>query len=160
MNSPEEVTTRLYTTPDRTRHFLIPDDAALPPGDLLLRTSTGRERAVAEAAVAEYEVTEEEAREWAKEQLGEVFGEMRGRILGFTDRLKQRTAEIREENRRTAEEGMADAPPEVREALGRLRSGLRDLGQAIQRVAKENLREAEGKAEPDEPDPDDSERPV
>src|SRR4051812_6113097 len=106
----------LWTTHARTRHFIVPDDAELPPGSFELRTSTGRERAADEAALLPYEVTEDEARAWAREQLGAVFGELRGQTLDFVERLRQQTAEMREENRRSWGQAVAGAPPEAREA--------------------------------------------
>lgn len=127
-----------WTTQDRTRHFIVPDDAELAPGGLALRTSTGRERTVDEAAVLPCEVTEEEARAWAKAQLGEVFGEIREQTLGFVERLRQKTAAMREENRRTWEQAVADAPPEVREAGGHLRDLLKDLGATLRQAAREH----------------------
>lgn len=127
-----------WTTQDRARHFIIPDDAELAPGELALRTATGRERSVEESAVAPFEVTEEEARAWAKEQLGAVFGELRGQTLDFVQKLRQKTAEMREENRRTWEQAVADAPPEVREAGSQLRDMLKDLGATLRRAAREH----------------------
>jgi hypothetical protein len=128
----------LYATPDRTRRFLVPDDAALPPGDFVIRTAAGRERTVDEAALAPYAVTEEEAKAWAKEQLGEVFGELRGQTLGFVERLRAKTAELREENRATWEQAAADAPDDVKDAAEKLRGMLKDLGQTLQRAAREH----------------------
>lgn len=122
----------------RARRFIVPDEAELAPGPFVLRTSLGRERAVDEAAALPFEVSAEEAQAWAKEQLGGVLGEVRGKALGFVERLRERTAAMREENRRTWEQGVADAPEEVREAAERVRAGLRDLGQALQRAAREH----------------------
>jgi hypothetical protein len=89
----------IWSTLDRARRFIIPDDAELPPGDFALRTATGRAASVDEAAVLPFEVSDDEARAWAKAQLGGVLGELRGRTLGFAERLRRRTAEMREENR-------------------------------------------------------------
>lgn len=127
-----------WTTQDRARHFIVPDEAELAPGPFALRTATGRERSVDEFAVAPYEVTEEEARDWAKEQLGAVFGELRGQTLDFVAKLRQKTAEMREENRRSWEQAVADAPPEVREAGSQLRDMLKDLGATLRRAARDH----------------------
>ena len=129
---------RIWSTPERTRRFIIPDDAELAPGDFVLQTATGRERSVDAAAVVPYEVTEEEATAWAKEQLGQVFGEIRGKTLGFVERLRQRTAEMREENQRAWEEGVADAPAEVHRAAARIRDSLRDVAETLRRAAREH----------------------
>jgi hypothetical protein len=127
-----------WTDAGRARHFIIPDDAELAPGGFVLRTSTGKERSVDESAVAPYAVSEEEAHAWAREQLTAVFGEMRQQTLGFVDRLRQKTAELRAENRRTWEQAVADAPPEVREAGAHLRDMLKDLGAALQQAARDH----------------------
>jgi len=136
MSQPANAT--LWSTTDHARRFIIPDDAELLAGGLALRTSLGRERAVDEAAVLAYEVTAEEAQAWAKEQLGGVLGEVRGKALGFVERLRQRTAAMREENRGTWEQGVAEMPDEVREAAERARAGLKELGQALRRAAREH----------------------
>jgi hypothetical protein len=146
----------LHTTPDRSRYFLVPEDAELPPGELTVRTFVGqerpgRERSVDEAAVSPYEVSEEEARAWVKEELGDVFGQVRETVLGFTERLKERTAELREENRRVWDEAAED--PELQDAADRIRGGLKDLGSALRRLAKEGMERAESAREgsPDAP---------
>jgi hypothetical protein len=93
---------RYWTTPDRTRHFLIPADAYLPPGDLLLRTPGGQRLSVDADAAAAFETTESEARAWAREQALELAGSVRTRVLGFAERLRARTDALRDERRRAA----------------------------------------------------------
>jgi hypothetical protein len=66
----------LWSSPDRTRQFLIPDALELPPGELLLRTATGREWRVDPAAIGPYEVSEEEAVAWAKASLEAVMRQL------------------------------------------------------------------------------------
>jgi hypothetical protein len=141
----------LYTTPDRTRYFLVPDDVDLPPGDLTIRTCVGRERpgqerSVDAAAAASYEVSEDEARAWARDELEDVLGDVRERVLGFAERLKGRTAELREDNRQ-AWAGVSD-DPEIRDAATRIRDGLKDVGRALQRLAKEGKERARAEGEP------------
>jgi hypothetical protein len=133
--STDAPTRTLWFDGARARRFLVPDDAELPPGGFSIRTSLGRERTVDEAALAPFEVTAEEARAWSKEQLGAVLGEVRGKALGFVERLRERTAGMREENRKAWERGVADAPGDVRAAAEKVREGLRDLGEALQRAA-------------------------
>jgi len=67
----------LWFSPDRQRCFLVPDDAELPPGDLVLRTSIGRRMEVDAAAAVPFEVSREEAAEWSREQLKGLFGGMK-----------------------------------------------------------------------------------
>ncbi|HEX8454328.1 MAG TPA: hypothetical protein VF647_19770 [Longimicrobium sp.] len=138
------------------RRFIIPDDAELPAGEFHIRTSLGRERSVDEAAVLAYEVTKEEAQGWAKEQLGGVLGEVRGKALGFVVRLRERTAAMREENRAAWEQGVAEMPDDVREAAERARAGLKELGQALQRAAREHRARPETHAPAAAEKPDDA----
>ena len=99
----------LWTTPDRTRHFLVPDDAALPEGPLTLRTASGRDRTVDPEAVAPYEVSETEARAWLESQLRDVLDEAKAGVLGFVGRLRKKTAALREERRQSVDAFVAQA---------------------------------------------------
>lgn len=99
----------LWTTPDRARHFLVPEAADLPGGALALRTASGRERAVDPEAAAPYEVTEAEAKAWLEGQLKGLLGEARSGVLGFVGRLREKTAAMREERQRTVDEFMRQA---------------------------------------------------
>lgn len=142
----------LYTTPDRTRYFLVPDEVDLPPGDLVIRTFVGherpgQERSVDPGAIAAHEVSEDEARAWAKDQLGDVLGDVRERVQGFAERLRERTAELRAENRSTWA-GMS-GDPELRDAASRIREGIKDVGRALQRLAREGRERGTG--EPPDP---------
>lgn len=111
-----QITVHLWTTPDRSRHFLVPEDADVRAGDLALRTASGRERTVAPDAVAPYEVSEAEAKAWLKGQLEDVLDEAKAGVLGFVGRLREKTAAMREERQRAARDFMAqaagDAPPD------------------------------------------------
>lgn len=69
---PVEVIT-LWSAPESGRQFLIPNACQLPSGDFLLSTVTGREWRVDPAALAGFEVSDEEAKAWLKEQLKDVM---------------------------------------------------------------------------------------
>jgi hypothetical protein len=71
------------------RHYLVPSDAALPPGPLLLRAGAAGQMEVDPAAVAPYQVTKDEARAfldarvdaWAaqtKQELSDAFSGLGG----------------------------------------------------------------------------------
>jgi hypothetical protein len=130
---PPRLTSSLWTTPDRTRHFILPDDANLPPGDLSLRTASGRQRSVQEAAVVPYEVSKEAARAWADAQLTQVSQQLLGKGLGFVESLQKHTAELREQNRAAWEKGIADAPPEVRGAAQKLYARIQRAADKLRR---------------------------
>jgi hypothetical protein len=79
----------LWSTAGRARNFVIPDDRELPPGDLLLRTLTGKRLEVDPAAAAAFEVSAEEAKTWAQAELKQVLGEIRGKIQGGLDGIRR-----------------------------------------------------------------------
>lgn len=79
----------LWTDPARGRYFLIPDEEQLPPGEFVLRTLTGRELRVGEAAAAAFEVSEAEAREWVKAEFGELLDGARAGLERLVERLRR-----------------------------------------------------------------------
>ena len=140
----------LWSTPDHVRHFLLSDDADLPTGDFVLRTVVGRQKEVSEDAVLSYEVSEEEAKAWLKEQLGEVLGEAKTRLVDFAQKLREKTAEMRIENEAAWAEGDDEKPPGPgRQGAERLGAFLQDLGAAIQKGAAERRAETEAAADSD-----------
>ncbi|MEM6253798.1 MAG: hypothetical protein AAF821_12830 [Cyanobacteria bacterium P01_D01_bin.156] len=71
----------VWSNSERSRYFLIPDECELPAGDFQLRTTTGRQQTVDEAALTEYEISREEAKAWLKEQFGQILGSAKTGIL-------------------------------------------------------------------------------
>ena len=71
----------LWSDLTKTRHFLIPDSENLASGDFALRTVTGRQQEVDPDALAPYEVSQEEAKEWLKGQFGQVMEQAKGALL-------------------------------------------------------------------------------
>jgi hypothetical protein len=78
----------LWSNTSRTRFFLISDEQPLPLGDLVLRTITGGEQRVDPTAVAAFEVTEEQAKEWVKGEFGKILDNARGAVNRFLERLR------------------------------------------------------------------------
>jgi len=78
----------LWSAADGIRVFLIPNEQRLPPGDLTLRTITGGEQRVDPTAVALFEVTEEQAKEWVKGEFGKILDNARGAVNQFLERLR------------------------------------------------------------------------
>lgn len=64
-----ETARTMYATKDQKRFFHIPDDATLEAGTMVLRSLKGEKREVAEAAVAPFEVPEEQAKAIVAEDL-------------------------------------------------------------------------------------------
>jgi len=79
----------LWTDPARTRYFRLPDGEQLPPGEFVLRTMTGRELRVEEAAAAAFEVSEAEAREWVKAEFGVMLDGVRAGLERLVEKLKR-----------------------------------------------------------------------
>ena len=75
----------LWSDPERSRFFLIPDDLDLPAGKFELRTVTGRQRDVDEAALPEFEISRDKAKIWLKEQFGQILTTAK---TGIMDSLK------------------------------------------------------------------------
>jgi hypothetical protein len=84
----------LWTLPNQSRHFLIPDKETIPAGSLLIKTLTGQEALVEPSGIEPFEIPESQAREWAKGQLGEALGEIRGSIDGKLSEWRERLDEF------------------------------------------------------------------
>jgi len=70
----------LWMTADRSRFFLISSNKSLVEGNFCIKTLTGRETFVDPVSIEANEIPEAQARQWAKDQLGEALGEIRGSI--------------------------------------------------------------------------------
>lgn len=73
--------TTLYATADRARYFLVPDDARFPPGDLVVRSLTGRKLEVEAMALEVFEIPEDQAKQIAQQTVSE-FGQKALGVLG------------------------------------------------------------------------------
>jgi hypothetical protein len=67
----------LWSTPDRARWFLLPDDIAFTPGSLEIRAPLGKHATVDPESLAPYEMSREQARRWAMGNLGDFLDESR-----------------------------------------------------------------------------------
>jgi hypothetical protein len=71
----------IWTTPQRTRYFLVAVDAIPEPGTLVVTTLDGKKgTSVSAEWLAPFEISEEQARRVAKDQLGDALSEIRGAI--------------------------------------------------------------------------------
>ncbi|MEN9785594.1 MAG: hypothetical protein RLZZ299_858 [Pseudomonadota bacterium] len=71
----------LYADSARERFFHVPDDAALPAGELVLSSLTGKTLSTTADAAAPYEVDEAEAQRIVAQRL-EAFGDGMRQIMG------------------------------------------------------------------------------
>jgi hypothetical protein len=92
----------LWANHERSRFFLVPDHYVISLGDLVLRTITGREQRVDPTAAAPFEVSEEQAKEWVKDEFGQILDNARGAVNRFLEQLRSgpekpdRIADLRE----------------------------------------------------------------
>ena len=99
-------TTTLWSTADGARYFLISNESVLHPGSVELRCLDGRTKAVEVQGLVPLEVTEHQARRWAKDQLGQTLDELRH---GIGERLADLRNEVKKE--RAAKRRGTDEPP-------------------------------------------------
>jgi hypothetical protein len=85
----------VWRTDEGTRYFLIPDDAELPVGDFLIRTVTGKHRKTDEEALRTFEISEEQATMWLKQQFGNFLDGLRGAAEGFIAKINLATEKLR-----------------------------------------------------------------
>ena len=124
----KEASHTLWSTPDRARYFLIPDDRELPPGELRLITLTGRRQEVDLAAAAEFEVSREEAKARTQAALKEVLGEVRGKIQAWEEKAAApETQEAQKTAAETLESLAAGLEQASATAAEKLRAAARNL---------------------------------
>lgn len=132
----------LWSHRPQDRHFLIPDDADVPPGPFELRTVVGRQQSVEEDAVLPYEVTRDEAKAWLKEQMAEVVDEAKGALLGFL-RKAQEAASPAPEGAASAADTAPEAADTAPEAADRIAERLRSVGQELRAVLDSGFAEGD-----------------
>lgn len=117
----------LYADPSQTRFYLIPNDAALPEGDLVLRSLTGTKLEVAAAAADPFLITEEQAKELTREVIAKATKTASSFLAGLGGMLQEAS--------RRVDAGIRPEPgprePAVAEALGVTEEQLRDDPDAV-----------------------------
>lgn len=76
---------------------MIPEDQEVAFGDLVIESGIGKKRSAAPEAVASFEVNQDEALRWAKEELGESLDELK---QGIDEKLADWRRRLDEFNRR------------------------------------------------------------
>ncbi len=128
---------RLWRAPDN-RFFLVPDDAAIPAGDLDVQDLTGHVHRVDEAAIAAFRVDEDTAREHAVATMAAIrenakagvraLGDAMKEAVGRTADLAEAAAAIRHEARRAREKlELPQMPPAMQATLDEAAAQLRRL---------------------------------
>lgn len=70
----------LWTTATSERYFLVPPGFSFHPGGLVITNLNGESAEVDVNNVVPFEITEDQARQWAREQLGQALGEVRSAV--------------------------------------------------------------------------------
>lgn len=108
----------LWLSADRSRYFLVPEVFDMPPGDFDVRTIPGTRQQVALDAIRPFELTDEQARRIAKDQLGQTLEELKP---GIDERLAELRARLDEHNRRPVKTTLTpNAVPALLEFLKKL----------------------------------------
>jgi len=80
----------IWTDLERRRFFLIPDGQELPLGEFRIFTITGRKQSVDPAALASFERTEAEAKEWLRSQFGVILDSLHAGAEALIRKLEER----------------------------------------------------------------------
>ncbi len=86
----------IWTTQDHTRFYLIPDSSSLQTGSLVIRSLDGRIAAISNECAGQFEITEEQVRRIAKDQLDQTLYELKH---GIDKRLAELRERLEEHNR-------------------------------------------------------------
>lgn len=80
----------LWTNTDQSRYFLVPEGQELAEGPFALRTFSGEERSVDEAALAPFEIDEEQAKAHSVAQVEQVAANARDAFSNYLNLLADR----------------------------------------------------------------------
>jgi hypothetical protein len=97
----------LWFTEDRSRFFLVPDGQAFAPGEFIIKTLTNERETVALERLTPFEITEDQARRWAKDELGYTLDELKH---GIDERLADLRRQLDEKNRTPVTENTTLTP--------------------------------------------------
>ena len=122
----------LWSNPERTRFFLIPDDCQLPAGNFNLRTIIGRQNSVDSESLSPFEVSREEAKVWLNAQFSQMLQGARSTILDALSKWQSNPSEAQ------------SSPTEATKTETKLSELIReskDVGQAKFKTAIEGIRQ-------------------
>jgi hypothetical protein len=97
----------VWSTPDRQRWFILPANSSAVQGPLSIRSLTGQTEEVDPRWLIPFEVTETQARDWAKHELGVALDELNH---GFDEKLADLRRQLDEKNRTPVTENTTVTP--------------------------------------------------
>jgi hypothetical protein len=84
----------VWSTIDRQRWFILPDSLSAEPGSLTIRSLAGQTADVDPAWAASFEASEDQARRWAKNELGNTLSELKAGVDEKLGELRQQLADF------------------------------------------------------------------
>lgn len=118
----------IWTSLDRLRWFLVPDEPPFLDGSVEIADLSDARRLVDADWLRPFEVTEEQARRWAKDQLGETLDELKSAIDG---KLAEVRAELEARDRAPVVESFPMTPNAGAALLDFFKALPRIVGQGI-----------------------------
>jgi hypothetical protein len=109
-------------------YYVIPEDCELDAGPVRITDFSGRSRGVAPDALIAFEVTEEQAHRWAKDELGKTLGELKD---GIDEKLRGLRAKLEAVKSRPVKEGAAVTPDAPSALLSLLKQLPGVIGQSL-----------------------------
>jgi hypothetical protein len=112
----------LWFTEDRSRFFLVPDGQVFALGAFVIETLTDQRETVTMESLAPFEIADDQARRWAKDQLGQTLDELK---IGINERLAELRRQLDEKDRTPVAEDATVTPnaaPPLFELLKKLPS--------------------------------------
>lgn len=96
--------TSLWRMEGKGRYFLIPEDCTPVPGEAEIVSFDGKSATVADDWLSPFEITEDQAHQWGKDQLGQTLDELK---QGIDEKLADWRQQLDELNRRSVSESSA-----------------------------------------------------
>jgi hypothetical protein len=116
----------LWRNLDRSRHFIIPGAVNPLPGTLTIRSLTGEQISADETWLRRFEVSEAEARAWAKEELGDALNEVKDGVDAKLAAARARLDALRQTPVDEDTDVTADAVPALLAFVGKLPRAILD----------------------------------
>ena len=133
---------KVFADSSSKQFYLLPDDADLPSGPLVLRSLTGDRLEVDAEAAEAYAISEDEAKERVKQQLAEVAQRATG-ILASLGTLLRGAAEGLPTGPKPQEASVAEAlgvtPEQLRDDPKAVLAGLKRVGAGLVESLKDAL---------------------
>jgi hypothetical protein len=118
----------LWTSIDRRRWFVVPRGSTLPAGTFQIQTLTNESTSVDVWSLSPFEVTEDQARRWLKDQLGHTLDELKH---GIDDKLADWRRQLDEFNTRPVTDDTTITPDAATALFDFLKQLPRVVGQSI-----------------------------